>query len=133
MVTAGPDMSVRVVGDGPNEDSESLLADAGIDGSNFFLLDAAGEHVAVTLEADAGGHTCRNGIGIGLRPEQPLDPGTYTLVLVLEDLQWPLEGGAAVQSHEGKSAFVRRIEVTTATGPDETGPDAPDEPEDHGW
>jgi hypothetical protein len=34
--------AVRIVGDGPNDESDSLLADAGIGPESFFLLDATG-------------------------------------------------------------------------------------------
>ena len=35
----GPDLRVRIVGDGPNDESASLLADSGIGEESFFLLD----------------------------------------------------------------------------------------------
>lgn len=64
-------MSVRVVGDGPNDEPEALLADSGIGAESFFLLGA---------------------------------------------LDWPLAGRANARSWDGRSAFVRELEVVA---PDE--------------
>jgi hypothetical protein len=114
VVRVGPDMNVRIVGDGPNEDSSALLADSGIGPASFFLLDDDDARVAVTIAGDAGGHSCRNGVGFGLQPDAPLPPGAYTLVLLIDDLDWPLVGGAATQTYEGRSAFVRELEVVAA-------------------
>lgn len=108
---AGPDLSVRIVGDGPNDESASLLADSGIGEESFFLLDENDERVAAGITGDAGGHSCRNGVGFNLQPEEPLAVGTYTVVLVLDDLAWPKVGRAETQSWEGRTAFVREIEV----------------------
>lgn len=113
----GPDVNLRVVGDGPNEESGPLLRDSGVAADTFFLLDKDGQRVAATIGADAGGHTCRNGVGFSLTPDEPLAPGTYTAVLLLDDLAWPLTGGAAVQRHEGKDAFVRQLEVVGDASP----------------
>ncbi|MBZ5710737.1 Ig-like domain-containing protein [Nannocystis pusilla] len=113
----GPDVSLRVVGDGPNEESEPLLSDSGVAADTFFLLDQDGQRVAATVGADAGGHACRRGVGFNLTPDEPLAPGTYTAVLLLDDLAWPLAGGAAVQRHEGKDAFVRQLEVVADANP----------------
>lgn len=113
----GPDVNLRVVGDGPNDESEALMRDSDISSDTFFLLDSAGQRVAATVTGDAGGHTCRRGVGFNLTPDEPLAPGTYTAVLLLEDLSWPLTGGAAVQEHEGKEAFVRKLEVVAGDNP----------------
>jgi hypothetical protein len=110
----GPDMSVRIMGDGPNDESEALLADSGIGEESFFLVDENDERVAVRVTGDAGGHSCRNGVGFNLQPEEPLAVGTYTVVLVLDDLDWSKVGRAGTQSWEGKAAFVREIEVVAA-------------------
>ena len=111
---AGPDLSVRIVGDGPNDESASLLADSGIGEESFFLLDENDERVAARVTGDAGGHSCRNGVGFNLTPEEPLAVGTYTVVLVLDDLSWPKVGRADTQRWEGRTAFVREIEVVAA-------------------
>jgi cold shock CspA family protein len=113
----GPDVTVRIVGDGPDDEQDVLLGDAAISAKNFFMLDEAGQTVAATIGASAGGHSCRNGVNFGLTPDAPLPAGTYTVVLVLEDLAWPLAGGPTVQTHDGKDAFVRTLEVVADATP----------------
>jgi len=105
------DLRLRIVADGPNDDSESLLADAGITPNNFFMLDADDAIVATTLSGNAGGHVCRNGVNFGLEPDEDLAPGAYTVVLITSDLAWPLLGSPSLQTYEGKAAFVRKLHV----------------------
>jgi hypothetical protein len=113
----GPDVNLRIVGDGPNEESGPLLSDSGVGADTFFILDEGGQRVPATVTGDAGGHTCRRGVGFTLTPDEPLAPGTYTAVLLLEDLSWPHVGDAAVQRHDGKEALVRKLEVVADAGP----------------
>ena len=113
----GSDVTFRIVGDGPNDESDALLADSGIGEQSFFLVDENDEVVPATVTGDAGGHTCRNGVGFGLQPDEPLPLGTYTVVLVLDDLDWPLVARTDTQKWEGKLAFVRELEVIEAVDP----------------
>ncbi|MEZ4453272.1 MAG: Ig-like domain-containing protein [Nannocystaceae bacterium] len=114
-IQVGADVSFRIVGDGPADESDALLADSGVSASTFFLLDGADAPVAATVGGDSGGHICRNGVGFSLQPDAPLAPGTYTLVVDLDGLSWPLVGGAETQTHEGRRAWVRTIEVVPAS------------------
>lgn len=105
------DATFRIVADGPSDDDDALRGDSGVDASTFFLVDADGALVPGTVSGDAGGHTCRSGVNFHLSPDAPLAPGTYTLVVDLEGIAWPLVGGLATQSHDGREALVRTIEV----------------------
>jgi len=116
VTTVSQDVSVRIMGDGPTDESDALLADSGIGPETFFLLDADDQRVAATVTGGSGGHTCRNGVDFELIPEETLPLGTYTVVLLLEDLDWPKVGRADTQTWEGKRAFVRELEVVA---PDE--------------
>lgn len=107
--TVAPDVSFRIVGDGPGSmSSEELLADAGIDASTWFLLDPAGATVPATLSADWGGHACLNGNTFHLTPDAPLAEGDHTLVLRLDAIDWDfLPGEVETADWEGETALVQ--------------------------
>lgn len=114
-VTIAADETFRIGGDGPNEGSEALLGASGIDGEAWFLIaEASGERVPATIDGDAGGHSCRYGVGFNLRPEAPLPAGDYTLVLRLDAVAWPLVGRDPYGergSVDGAPALIRRFRV----------------------
>jgi len=104
--------SFRIVADGPLSQSEELLASSGIDSSAWFLVDqSTGKRVAAEISADSGGHMCLNGVGFNLKPQEPLAPGSYLLVLLLDRVKWPLVEEAERRSYQGRPAMTRRYLV----------------------
>ncbi len=114
-VVIEPEESFRLTADGPSAESDELVADASIDGDAWFLIDeASGEAVPATISGDSGGHVCRNGVGFSLVPDEPLAPGKYTLVLLLDAIDWPLNGDHAFgqeSTYGGALALVREFVV----------------------
>ncbi len=114
-VVIEPDESFGLIADGPADDSEELLADASLDGEAWFLLDeASGEAVGATISGNSGGHVCRKGVNFSLVPEEPLAAGDYTLVLLLDEIEWPLIGAHAFgeeRMFDGQPALVREFVV----------------------
>jgi hypothetical protein len=107
------DAYFRINGDGPNEDSEALLRLSGVDGESWQLLDADGASIDAEIGWWAGGHMCRNGVAFELRPSAPLEPGSYTLVLWLDDVVWPVVGEAKAlrTTRDNRSVLLRTYEV----------------------
>ncbi len=114
-LTIRPTETFRIGGDGPKADSELLLSASGVDVDTWFLVaEASGEVVPATIVGDAGGHSCRYGVGFNLVPEAPLASGDYTLVLRLDALSWPHVGRdpyGGLSTFEGAPALVRRFRV----------------------
>ena len=111
-IAIAADDSFRIIADGPLAKSADLLTDAGIDSSNWFLIDqSTGKKVPAEITADSGGHMCLNGVGFNLKPQEPLSPGDYLLVLILDRVNWPLVEKDERRSYQGLPAMTRRFVV----------------------
>lgn len=68
----------------------------------------------MTPEGGSGGPIGRNGVGFSLIPDEPLAPGEYTLVLLLDEIDWALNGDHAFgqeKTYEGAKAPMRELVV----------------------
>lgn len=114
-VTIAPGETFGISADGPNAEEAALFDASGIGPDNLFLVvEATGERVPATIEATAGGHMCLHGVSFTLRPLEPLAPGDYTLVLLLDEVAWPHAGRHAygrVGDYQGARAMVRTYRV----------------------
>jgi len=97
------------------EDPSTLLAASGLDPQTWFLVDERGTVIPSRIDATQhdSAHSCASAAGFTLRPESPLEPGVYRLVLLVERVHWPiLRGDVAMSSWEGEAALVQFYRVS---------------------
>ena len=96
------------------DDPSALVAKAGMDAGSWFLVDESGATIPATIRAvqHDSAHSCASAIGFELVPELDLAPGVYRLVLLVEQVRWPvLRQGVALTSWDGQPAIVQYYRV----------------------
>ncbi|MFO7567414.1 MAG: hypothetical protein R6X02_32525 [Enhygromyxa sp.] len=110
-----PERGFRQKGDYARVDDPSvLLAESGVDSRTWFLVDERDAIVPSRVEAiqHSSAHSCASAVGFELRPDAPLEPGVYRLVLLVERVRWPLlRGSVALSSWAGEPALVQYYRV----------------------
>ncbi len=82
-------------------------------GPDALFLEGPAGRVPAEIEAHVhtSAHSCASAASFTLRPQSPLSPGDYTLVLLLDSVRWPAISSSDVAAWRGRKAMLRSYRV----------------------
>jgi hypothetical protein len=98
--------------DSSARDEHELETGSGVTADALFLEGASGRVPAnLTFRVYKSAHSCASAASIQLTPREPLPPGEYVLVLLLDVAHWPAISDSDIERWQGHPAMVRRYRV----------------------
>jgi len=93
--------------------NEDVLAQSKVSAESWFLLSDSGSVVPSDISAynNQTAHTCNRACEFYLKPIEPLAPGHYRLVMLVDKTAWRWIGNVQYSEYNGQKAIVTYYEV----------------------